>query len=277
MHPLDRINMQPKDRPNIWAFLGTSLPLSSPPAQSFSLPLSESILPPTASCPHPSFLPGPVYLDSRHSHIAIFPLGRRLSLPRRPGVCGPGSQSLQVSQKTQLNPLPSASGRRRHSSGGILGHLSGPSSQVSWRWGYSTRGEGAYPGPPAPTCICPTIGSPGPVGPGSRGRPAARSTPIFPSLLSPLWLTRGSHSRQPSPALGKGKKELRSRAGSRAGSEQGNVSLPRRLHSFFTAPLRSLGPPLFFEHFWPGHSTNQDSACPRGPPVPSQTHTAGSK
>lgn len=46
MHPLDRINMQPKDRPNGWAFLRTSLPLSSSPAQGFSLPHSESILPP---------------------------------------------------------------------------------------------------------------------------------------------------------------------------------------------------------------------------------------
>ena len=101
------------------------------------------------------------------------------------------------------------------------------------------------------------------------GRPAAHSTPIFPSLLSPLWPTRGSHSRQPSQALGKGREELRNRAGGRAGSEQGNVSLPRRLHSFFTAFLRSLGPPLIFEHLWPRHRTNQDSACPRGPRVPS--------
>ena len=111
MHPLDRINMQPKDRPNIWAFLGTSLPLSSPPAQSFSLPLSESILPPTASCPHPSFLP--VYLASRHSHIAIFPFGRRLSLPRRPGVCGPGSQSLQVFPEDTARPTPQRLGKEK--------------------------------------------------------------------------------------------------------------------------------------------------------------------
>lgn len=186
MHPLDRINMQPKDRPNGWAFLGTSLPLSSPPAQSFSLPLNLFILPPTASCPHPSFLPGPVCSGSRHSHFAIFPRGRRLSLPRRPGVCGPGSQSLQVSRKTQPDPIPSASGRRRQSGGGILGHLSGPSSQASWRWGYFTRGEGAYPGPPAPTGICPTIRSPGAVGPAARKTSCAQHSnfpfPPFPAL-----------------------------------------------------------------------------------------------
>lgn len=37
MHPLDRINMQPKDSPNGRAFLETSLPLSSSPVQGFSL------------------------------------------------------------------------------------------------------------------------------------------------------------------------------------------------------------------------------------------------
>lgn len=173
-----------------WEAVSPFLPLLH--RASLSLCLNLFILPPTASCPHPSFLPGPVYSGSRHSHFAIFPLGRRLSLPRRPGVCGPGSQSLQVSRKTQPDPLPSASGRRRQSGGGILGHLSGPSSQVSWRWGYSTRGEGAYPGPPAPTCICPTIRSPGAVGP-AAGEDQLRTALQFSLPSFPRFGRRGDH------------------------------------------------------------------------------------
>lgn len=67
-----------------WEPLSPFLPLQH--RASFSLTLSEFILPPAISCPHSFFFPCPACSGSRHSHFSIFPLGRWLSLPCRPDV-----------------------------------------------------------------------------------------------------------------------------------------------------------------------------------------------
>lgn len=66
----------------------------------------------------------------------------------------------------------------------------------------------------------------------------------------------------------------------RAGSERRKPPFPSKPPSILFSrlpPPRPLGPHLFLIHFWPGHSSPGDPACPRGPPRPFYTHPAGSK
>lgn len=140
MHPLDRINMQPKDRSNGWAFLGTSLPLSSSPAPGFSRPHSVWIC----------FVPCPLFLLLALScllSLLILPLFHfplwKATLPALQAwgawTCFPppedGASLRRLKEKAE----------RWEGGGTVLDRRSGPSSQVSWRSGHSRGDQGAYP------------------------------------------------------------------------------------------------------------------------------------
>ena len=173
-----------------------------PPWYGASPSPAASILPPTTSCPDPSF-PG-LCSGYRHSHFSIFLLQRRLSLPCRPEVRGSGSWPQQVFPQVQTGPLHGASEKKRQSSGvggGILERVARPSPQVSGRVGHSRTDQGAYPGAPAPTCARPGSRSPGMGGRGA-GQTSCAPHPLSLPSFSPLWPVRGSHYRR--PRLGEG-------------------------------------------------------------------------
>lgn len=160
--------MQPKDRPNGWAFLETSLPLSSSSVQGFFLThciyfASYYLLPP------PLFLSQSLCSGSRPTDTPTFPFplsgGRSFCLAGlrcKDLVPSPGKSPADAAG------LPRALEKRRQRGGGIPERLSGPSSQVSGPAGYSRKDQGAHAGSPAPTCARPD----------SRSPPAVSRTPF---------------------------------------------------------------------------------------------------
>lgn len=172
MHPLDRINMQPKDRANGRAFLGTSLPLFLRPHRApLALTLSGSVLSPA---PLPPSRPVP---SAQSADTPTFPC----SPLKGSSPCLAGLGCLD-----QL-PLPEDSLQRLKEKAERWGGASLTAGQsphlVSTR-----RDQGAYPEAALPAC-----------------------TP-FPSLFSPLLRLRGSHSHSRQARFGDGGEELWSQA-----------------------------------------------------------------
>lgn len=160
-----------------------------------------------------------------------------------------------------LSPAPQEGQDR--AVGGIIEHLPGPSSQVSWRPGYSTRDEGAYPGAPAPTCVCP--GSLSPTRVAERpGAPASHRPPFFPF---PAFAGAGL-TFPPGLAWGRVGRSCRTGQEAGLGLREGNLcSLPNRLLSLFP-PVTPVPRPSPLIHFWQGLSSLGTPCPPEGPYAP---------
>lgn len=132
--------MQPKDRPNGWAFLGTSLPLFPfLHRASLSLAPSESSLPPTFT---PPYFPVPSAQASNTPTFLFSPSeGSSLCLAGvRFGTLAIDRASLP---EAAARPRPSVSLEREGAAvEGILELLAGPSSQVFWRLMILQKGPG---------------------------------------------------------------------------------------------------------------------------------------
>lgn len=184
--------MQPKDRPNGWAFLETSLPLSSSPVQGFSL---------THCLYFASYhlLPRPLLLSLSLLRLPTLPLfhfpAPKEALPAlqaggawiwflAPASLPPGAD----------RPSPRLLGKEKAELwcvwGGIFEHLARPSPQVSGRLGHSRTDQGAYPGAPVPTGARPGSRSPGTGGRGA-GQTSCAPHPLSLPSFSPALASAG--------------------------------------------------------------------------------------